>query len=1328
MLGADGRLAHTKFQQTTPPAESPEQYPSALPARSWTSDSKKNEAPSFEDGRIYSQHSRTSGGARDTRASTSAISHHKINAVAPTPVVTSEISLLSGEDNCNRLNAAEHITPKERKMSGITAQSNTAAPPLSDNTDRGSRHWQQRDLMNPRNSMHSLNANGYDNPDNRPNSSSTKRFESRRRGSSNAAADGDDSSSPPAFPTQSQEGPRQPQHESQSFTPWKMDTAECSPFYSGAEEKSSAWQRSPADIPSGGPTTSQVSDTNGGHNLSRYASLRRFIPFRGGGGGLPPISNKSSTEDNVSRHEDHHHNVSTNDQTTLSERILDSAKSSLSRALKATINRSSVQNEDPTVLAPSSMRITNPHNSQLQILKAGIVYKWTNYYDKWRPRYFQVIPGALQYSEGECGPIKEQLALRYCAIRLRVNPGELDIIRPGQSNISLRFSSKEERVEWIKALTHAKLFMPLSTSATWELPDGNAASPAKPFVRETTTSTDKDEKCITEQQCDISGLTNDMLMPHYDLMSEIEPDTIPLVKLKNLLTAHEIEVRRTVDEIKRIESRFLQTLALIRHPTLGSKIKETAVSLIRQVDTLQACITSHLGVADALMDEEQEERQVLQSSLRKIARENYKLGLRLQRIPRSSTSRIRVNNNPPTHPSDSPNNFAREEIEPHAGHPFEATRTSVAKYIQDEKGQQEDAPRHCDVPSSPISTPKISPEAAAAAAANLKNIDVQPQSTQSDNENSNPQQDLGIGEDEFFDVDDDDELSSNGGKPGSPEKVRREQPSRSILKDSAQPKLNSLSPEQQPDSLPGEFVRLVSVGPREETSSGNVPLSAPSQDDFDDDDDEDDEDDEGAGSSVSGVSVRGSHPRRKYMGTGASVLAPQEEERYNADKMNLGLKKPDEWTYRTELPIVRTSFKMSIWSLLKDCVGKDLTRIALPVYFNEPTSFLQRMAEDFQYAWMLEKVGLERDPYRRLLWMALFTVTPWASAVGRTYKPFNPLLGETYEIIHRGYRFQSEQVGHHPPTTAYHVDGANFESWGHIVLGTKFTGKSLEIAMKGTTNFRVGHPDGHHERFTSKRARMMVNNIIFGKISMDVVGTYVITNHTTGDFAVIDFPKKGWWSSELHPVRGAVFSVNGYCHWRFSGVWSQAVEIQQMDPMRVPRVSTWYPHTRVKQNPELRYGSRPLDFQVDWNALSAAGLGAPTLGWKPEKRPPYSDKYYEFGYMTFELNEISPLYDKSKGAIIPPTDSRYRPDQRALEEGEVERSNEEKQRLEEKQRAAARMRSSEGNYEPLWYHKKVDELTGNSVWVFDQRYWKGRDNNLDAEEAHDLLRDCADIF
>jgi hypothetical protein len=33
----------------------------------------------------------------------------------------------------------------------------------------------------------------------------------------------------------------------------------------------------------------------------------------------------------------------------------------------------------------------------------------------------------------------------------------------------------------------------------------------------------------------------------------------------------------------------------------------------------------------------------------------------------------------------------------------------------------------------------------------------------------------------------------------------------------------------------------------------------------------------------------------------------------------------------------------SLWSVLKHSIGKDLTKISFPVFFNEPTSMLQRM-------------------------------------------------------------------------------------------------------------------------------------------------------------------------------------------------------------------------------------------------------------------------------------------------------------------------------------------------------------------------------------------------
>lgn len=36
---------------------------------------------------------------------------------------------------------------------------------------------------------------------------------------------------------------------------------------------------------------------------------------------------------------------------------------------------------------------------------------------------------------------------------------------------------------------------------------------------------------------------------------------------------------------------------------------------------------------------------------------------------------------------------------------------------------------------------------------------------------------------------------------------------------------------------------------------------------------------------------------------------------------------------------------VNLWSILKNCIGKELSKITMPVIFNEPLSFLQRMTE-----------------------------------------------------------------------------------------------------------------------------------------------------------------------------------------------------------------------------------------------------------------------------------------------------------------------------------------------------------------------------------------------
>ena len=54
---------------------------------------------------------------------------------------------------------------------------------------------------------------------------------------------------------------------------------------------------------------------------------------------------------------------------------------------------------------------------------------------------------------------------------------------------------------------------------------------------------------------------------------------------------------------------------------------------------------------------------------------------------------------------------------------------------------------------------------------------------------------------------------------------------------------------------------------------------------------------------------------------------------------------------RSKLPVGEDNRPpVSLWAILKGSIGKDLTKISFPVFFNEPCSMLQRMAEDIEFS------------------------------------------------------------------------------------------------------------------------------------------------------------------------------------------------------------------------------------------------------------------------------------------------------------------------------------------------------------------------------------------
>lgn len=85
----------------------------------------------------------------------------------------------------------------------------------------------------------------------------------------------------------------------------------------------------------------------------------------------------------------------------------------------------------------------------------------------------------------------------------------------------------------------------------------------------------------------------------------------------------------------------------------------------------------------------------------------------------------------------------------------------------------------------------------------------------------------------------------------------------------------------------------------------------------------------------------------------------------------------------------------------------------MQVNFSEPLSFLQRLTEDFEYSDCLHKAAAAEDIYEQFAYVAAFTVLSYATTTTRTLKPFNPLLGETFECDRMedyGWRSVAEQV------------------------------------------------------------------------------------------------------------------------------------------------------------------------------------------------------------------------------------------------------------------------------------------------------------------------------
>lgn len=148
------------------------------------------------------------------------------------------------------------------------------------------------------------------------------------------------------------------------------------------------------------------------------------------------------------------------------------------------------------------------------------------------------------------------------------------------------------------------------------------------------------------------------------------------------------------------------------------------------------------------------------------------------------------------------------------------------------------------------------------------------------------------------------------------------------------------------------------------------------------------------------------------------------------------------------------------------------------------------------------------------------------SAERNANKPFNPLLGETFELINDNYEFLSEQVSHHPPVSANYARGkkSNYIYWNNQKTNTKFNGKGMDLTHQYRTY--VDLPD-FKERYEIQNPQMSIHNLIVGTMYIDIGGTLKVKILEQPNLACqVRFHKKGWISREEYKCEGEVYETN----------------------------------------------------------------------------------------------------------------------------------------------------------------------------------------------------------
>lgn len=210
--------------------------------------------------------------------------------------------------------------------------------------------------------------------------------------------------------------------------------------------------------------------------------------------------------------------------------------------------------------------------------------------------------------------------------------------------------------------------------------------------------------------------------------------------------------------------------------------------------------------------------------------------------------------------------------------------------------------------------------------------------------------------------------------------------------------------------------------------------------------------------------------------------------------------------------------------------GKSIMNISMPVDIFDKSSFLERIAYSFTNAPLfLERAAQSDDLLYQMKMCSGFLISLLHMSLNQE-KPFNPILGETFQGRINGSPIYLEQISHHPPISAILMIGKGYRVEGNFEVVAALRPNSMSGKQLGSADIVFSN-----RRISFSMPICEINGFSFGPRYLNYSGKCLLLdkeNMMAAEFIFNPDKKgfiKGWFVKQQTPsdhFEGGIYKVN----------------------------------------------------------------------------------------------------------------------------------------------------------------------------------------------------------